>query len=147
MTRCRLCSTDGVDLSVLRNRRQVVYGGAPLSTDELQKVADGRRDGVAQGELWVRAGTVVTDYADSNGWCHTGDVVRRDQGGFLYHSGRLDRQINCSGYYIYPGEIEEAILAISGIRQVRVIGKDISPWGITLVAELIPEQQQLTDGE
>lgn len=196
----RICSTDGVDLSVLRNLRQVVYGGAPLSTDELQNavdvfgnslhqiygrmeagwpisilrssdlyvdgrvnvdraascgraisgielVVDGQRDGVAQGELWVRADTVVKDYADSNGWCHTGDIVQRDQDGFLYHTGRLDRQINCSGYHIYPGEIEEAILAISGIRQVRVIGEDISPWGITLVAELIPEQQHLTDEE
>lgn len=119
--------------------------GRPIAGIEV--TVGGHHDGPAEGELCVRADTVVKEFADNDGWCHTGDIVRRDGDGFLFHLGRSDRQINCAGYHIYPEEIEEALMAIPGIRQARVTGEDMPPWGITLVAELVTEDSQASDEE
>ena len=53
----------------------------------------------------VKCDMTSSDYTDSDGWCSLGDVMRRDQDGYLYYEKRLDRMIN-TGYHVYPDEVE-----------------------------------------
>lgn len=50
----------------------------------------------------------------------SGDIVSRDEDGFIYFHGRVDAQIKCAGYRVSPGEVEEAILSFPGISQAAV---------------------------
>jgi len=52
----------------------------------------------------------------------SGDLVRRDQDGFLYYVGRREEQIKVSGYRISPQEVEEVLTGFDGISELAVIG-------------------------
>jgi acyl-CoA ligase (AMP-forming) (exosortase A-associated) len=52
----------------------------------------------------------------------SGDIVRRDAAGYLYHIGRNDDLIKVSGYRISPAEIEEAVHASGLVEDVAVFG-------------------------
>lgn len=88
------------------------------------------------GELLVAGDMTVGEYTDPDGWCSLGDIMYRDRDGYLFYRGRLDRMIN-TGYHVYPGEIEAAILAVNGIAAARVRGEANDKWGTTLVADLV----------
>ncbi len=61
--------------------------------------------------------------ADTERVVFTGDLVRRDDAGFLYYVGRRDRMIKTLGYRVSPDEIAEAIYA-SGEVTDCVIGAE-----------------------
>jgi feruloyl-CoA synthase len=77
-----------------------------------------------------------SDYVDSDGWCSLGDVMRRDQDGYLFYEKRLDRMIN-TGYHVYPDEIEGAIAQMAGVGRVLVRGEPHPKWGQTVVAYVV----------
>jgi acyl-coenzyme A synthetase/AMP-(fatty) acid ligase len=52
----------------------------------------------------------------------SGDIVRRDAGGFLYFIGRRDEQIKTSGYRVSPNEVEQIVLAHEGVSEVVAFG-------------------------
>ena len=52
----------------------------------------------------------------------SGDIVRRDADGYLYHIGRNDDLIKVSGYRISPAEIEETLHASGLVEDVAVFG-------------------------
>lgn len=91
-----------------------------------------------RGELCVRGDMVVTEYADPSGWCALGDIARRDDRGYLYLLGRLDRMINTGSYHVYPDEIEAAIRDIPGVAEVRVVGEPDPKWGQAVTAYIVP---------
>jgi amino acid adenylation domain-containing protein len=51
----------------------------------------------------------------------TGDRVRLREDGVLEYLGRLDRQVKISGFRVEPGEIEQAIQSLPGIRDCAVV--------------------------
>lgn len=51
----------------------------------------------------------------------SGDLVRIDGSGRLYHLGRLDEQIKLRGFRIEPAEIETHIGAVAGVRKAVVV--------------------------
>ena len=68
-----------------------------------------------EGELWVRSPAVLVGYNNRpdldaarirDGWLRTGDLFRRDAGGFFYFQGRTDDQFSCGGENINPEEVE-----------------------------------------
>ena len=60
---------------------------------------------------------------DAEGWFHTGDLGRIDDDGFVWITGRASRTIVLSsGKKIAPEELEEAVLALPGVREVVVSG-------------------------
>jgi acyl-CoA ligase (AMP-forming) (exosortase A-associated) len=69
------------------------YWNDPERTAERFRPAPGREDGLCLPETAV--------------W--SGDVVVRDDHGFLYFVGRTDDMIKTSGYRVSPTEIEEAV--------------------------------------
>ncbi|XTZ13736.1 AMP-binding protein [Micromonospora echinospora] len=57
----------------------------------------------------------VTEYV-----VYSGDYVRQDPEGFLYHVGRRDEQFKCRGFRVNPGEIEAALLDSGLVAEVVV---------------------------
>lgn len=54
--------------------------------------------------------------------CWSGDLVYRDEEGFLYFVGRQDAMIKSAGYRISPSEVEDVLMRSGAFRQVAVIG-------------------------
>ena len=52
----------------------------------------------------------------------SGDIVKKDDDGFIYFIGRRDDMIKSSGYRISPSEIEEVIYASGLVAEVAAIG-------------------------
>ena len=63
----------------------------------------------------------------------SGDVVRRDEEGYLYFIGRNDGMIKTSGYRVSPEEVEEVIYALGGVETVAAIGVPHAELGQALV--------------
>lgn len=53
---------------------------------------------------------------------HTGDVVYRDEYGFLWFVGRNDDVIKASGYRISPFEVESALIEHPAVVECAVTG-------------------------
>lgn len=57
-----------------------------------------------------------------DGWYDTGDLGRMDSDGYLYLCGREAEVINVSGMKVLPREVEEVILGLRSVREVKVFG-------------------------
>jgi acyl-CoA ligase (AMP-forming) (exosortase A-associated) len=64
----------------------------------------------------------------------SGDIVRRDEEGFLYFVGRRDEMIKTSGYRVSPTEVEEVIYASGLVSAAAVIGVPHPQLGQAIVA-------------
>jgi acyl-CoA ligase (AMP-forming) (exosortase A-associated) len=69
---------------------------------------------------------------------YSGDVVRRDEHGFLYFVGRRDQLIKSYGYRVSPDEVEELIFASKLVAEVAVHGRPDAVAGAAIVAHVIP---------
>ena len=83
------------------------------------------------GELWVRGPNVVKGYWNnpdataasfSDGWLHTGDLVRFDEEGFLYILDRAKDMLIRGGENVYCVEVEDALYSHPAIMDAAVIG-------------------------
>ncbi|MEE8355394.1 MAG: AMP-binding protein, partial [Candidatus Bathyarchaeia archaeon] len=84
-----------------------------------------------KGELLVRGPQVMKGYWEDpeatarvlkDGWLHTGDIVEKDDEGFLYIVGRKLDRIVAAGHSVWPSEVEEALRAHPGVERVVAIG-------------------------
>lgn len=64
----------------------------------------------------------LSELGDCERVCYSGDLVKRDEQGFLYFIGRRDAMIKSSGYRISRTEIEEVLCQVEGIQEAAVIG-------------------------
>lgn len=83
------------------------------------------------GEIVLRGSIVTEGYwerPEENAQCfgplgfRTGDLGRLDAEGRLYLTGRIKDIINVGGRKLTPGEVEEAILTVPGVKDCAVIG-------------------------
>jgi len=81
----------------------------------------------------VRSAQLAPEYAV---W--SGDIVRRDEEGFLYFVGRRDEPIKSSGHRISPTEIESVIATFPEVQDVAVFGVPTADLGDTVYAALSP---------
>lgn len=84
-----------------------------------------------QGMILVKGPSVFKGYKGRNeetqkSFFHdyfvTGDIGKFDEDGFLYFLGRVKEMIKCSGYSVYPEEVEKMLSQHEKINQVAVIG-------------------------
>ncbi|MFI6879950.1 long-chain-fatty-acid--CoA ligase [Streptomyces sp. NPDC050400] len=68
------------------------------------------------------------------GWFHSGDLVRRDDEGFVWVVDRKKDMIISGGENIYCAELENAVAAHPAVREVAVIGRPDERWGQVPVA-------------
>jgi len=90
------------------------------------------------GELWIRGPNVVQGYfgkpeataaAFTDGWYHTGDIVRMDAEGFVYILDRAKDMLIRGGENIYCVEIEDVLVAHPDVIDAAVIGLPHRIWG------------------
>ena len=78
-----------------------------------------RNPGVFKGYLNNPEGTAATL---RNGWVYTGDIGRLDRDGYLYFMGRIKEMIKCSGYSVFPEDVEVMLISHPAVAQAAVIG-------------------------
>lgn len=99
----------------------------------------------AAGELWVSGPNVIhhywrgDDFADrfTGEWLRTGDLVRRDDEGYLWVVGRLHHQINSGGEKITPEEVAAVIAQMPEVDDVAVVGVPDETWGEVVGAAIV----------
>ncbi|MGY4099375.1 class I adenylate-forming enzyme family protein [Nocardia sp. R16R-3T] len=107
--------------------------GRPLPTIEVRVAGpDGQDVPVGEpGELLIRGAQVARGYLDrpqdtraafTDGWFHTGDLVRADHEGFLYIVGRLKDVVIRGGENISCGEVESILSMHPAVAESAVIG-------------------------
>lgn len=99
-----------------------------------------------EGEICVRSDRVMKGYfnqADAtstaiiDGWLHTGDVGRLDEGGYLFITGRKKDLIIRGGENISAGEIENVLEDHELIDEAAVIGVPDPDWGEVVKAVIV----------
>lgn len=94
------------------------------------KFVGGAETGPTEGVLHIRTPALMTGYlnreADTkkrlvDGWYDTGDVMRRDENGFVFFVGRADDMFQCGGENIYPGEVEKLLGRHPDVAQACVV--------------------------
>src|SRR5690606_9861092 len=72
--------------------------------------------------------------AKRGGWFHSGDVVIRDDEGFLYIVDRKKDMIRSGGENIYSVEVEHVIERHAAVAEAAVIGLPDPYWGESVQA-------------
>jgi acyl-CoA synthetase (AMP-forming)/AMP-acid ligase II len=101
------------------------YWNAPELTAERFKPTPGHQRNPSNPEIAV--------------W--SGDLVRRDNDGFLYFVGRNDDMIKTSGYRVSPTEVEEVVFRTGLVAEVVALGVPDDELGqaIVVVATPLPD--------
>jgi acyl-CoA ligase (AMP-forming) (exosortase A-associated) len=71
---------------------------------------------------------------------YSGDVVKRDEDGFLYFVSRKDEMIKTSGYRVSPTEIEEVVYETGMVRDAVALGVDDERLGQHIVVIASPPE-------
>ncbi len=85
---------------------------------------------IVEDEVMVRTPTTAARKIDAafldrltdDGWFHTGDLGWFDDDGFLWLDGRVSDMINRGGLKVFPGTVEDVLLAADGVREAAVVG-------------------------
>jgi fatty-acyl-CoA synthase len=133
------CVLDGKD--ALRKLGSV---GLPVPGVSVRVVDTAMRD-VAPGEVGeivYRGPGLMREYwnnpaataeAFHGGWFHSGDLVTRDDEGYVWVVDRIKDMIISGGENIYCAEVENVLAAHPGIAEVAVVGQPDPRWGETPV--------------
>ena len=107
---------------------------------------------VVDGELRLKGKNMMIGYVgeeeegvyDEDGWFRTGDLVRFDEDGFLYITGRIKEIIVLpSGENISPAELEVKFLELSLIQDAQVY-EDVTENGAHILAlEVVPRMPEI----
>lgn len=98
------------------------------------------------GEVQVRSPTQMLRYCgveespiDAEGWLHTGDLGRMDDDGFIWITGRTKELIIRGGENIAPAAVEEALNAVSEVRECAVFGVPHAEFGEQVMAVVVTD--------
>ena len=112
------------------------------------------------GELIAKSPTIMsgywknqaeTDIAIRDGWLYTGDIAYMDEDGFFFIVDRKKDMILCSGFNVYPREVDEVLYAIPGVLNACSVGVPDPKRGETVKAFIVKKpgaelsEQQVVD--
>jgi long-chain acyl-CoA synthetase len=138
------------DLRPADARRKSGSVGHPWFLTELKVLDDeGRPVPPGEpGELFSRSPYLMNGYLKDpaateacttpDGFVTCGDIVIRDEDGYLFIIDRKKDVIISGGVNVYPREVEEAALTHPAIREIAVIGTPDETWGERVVAVVVP---------
>lgn len=108
------------------------------------------------GELGLRGPSTMLGYWNRpeetaatlrNGWMHTGDIMRRDDEGYLYFVDRSKDMIKSGGENVYSIEVEQVLQEHPGVADVAVVGVADSRWGEAVKAVVVTTDDAPTPDE
>jgi long-chain acyl-CoA synthetase len=103
------------------------------------------------GELCIRGPQVMKGYWNQpeetrktlrNGWLYTGDIGRMDEEGYFYIVDRKKDMIICSGYNVYPREIEEVLYQHPKVQEACIVGMPDPYRGETVKAFVVLKEKE-----
>src|SRR5207342_3545984 len=130
--------------------------GMPIpSTDCVLKDEEGNIVAKGEvGELCVKGPQVMAGYwqrpeetakvIDDEGWLHTGDMAKMDDGGFFFIVDRKKDMILVSGFNVYPNEIEDVIAAMPEVLEVAAVGVPDEKSGEAVKVVIVKKDASLT---
>ncbi len=83
------------------------------------------------GALWVRGNSRAigywqqmekTKHAFRGDWYVSGDMISRDESGYITYCGRADDMLKVGGKWLAPQEVEGCLLSHPAVKEVAVIG-------------------------
>jgi len=120
-------------------------------SDEGGKVVQGE----GRGRLQVKGRSAIPYYLNKpdktaelihDGWVTTGDIYRRDGDGFYWFEGRGDDLFKCSGMWVSPGEVEDAVITHPAVLEAAVIAES-DEQGATIAAAYVALRPGHSPGE
>jgi benzoate-CoA ligase family protein len=108
--------------------------GIPLEGYDVRLLDENLKpvEGAGRGTLHVRGRSAIPYYLNKpektaelihDGWVKTGDIYRRDEEGFYWFEGRADDLFKCSGMWVSPGEVEEAVITHPSVLEAAVVAE------------------------
>ena len=103
------------------------------------------------GELWLKSPVVTLGYwrnenatkeTITEGWFHTGDLVKQDKDGYFYVVDRKKNMYISGGENVFPAEIESYLYTNEKIKEVAVIGVEDEKWGEVGKAYIVLKDNQ-----
>lgn len=122
--------------------------GKPMRLADIRIVDDALADvPIGQvGEMIVRCDQVMSGYwrdadataaAFTDGWFHTGDLVRRDEEGFVFIVDRKKDLIISGGENVASLTVEQALYRHPGVAEAAAIGVKDDTWGEIVCAVVV----------
>jgi fatty-acyl-CoA synthase len=107
------------------------------------------------GEISVKSPTLMLGYIgtpldetlDGDGFFPTGDGGYLDEAGRLYWQGRLTDIIKTGGANVSPREVDEALIAHSGVKVAQTVGVPHQTLGEVVVSCVVPHDGVIGDAE
>ena len=102
---------------------------------------------IENNELLIHSSLMGRTETNIDEWYNTGDVIEivsKNPLKFRFVN-RKSEMINVGGYKVNPLEVEEAILALTGIKNVRVYSKSNSVLGNIICCEVVASSHQITE--
>ncbi|PLT35190.1 AMP-binding protein [Bacillus sp. V5-8f] len=102
-----------------------------------------------EGEIIIKSPGVFKGYFNKpeatakalrDGWLFTGDIGKLDEDGYLYFLGRVKEMIKCSGYSVFPEEVELMLINHPAVAQAAVVGVPDSVRGESVKAFVVIHQ-------
>lgn len=99
------------------------------------------------GEMIFRGETMMKGYwnkpeatADTirDGWCHSGDLARVDEDGFITLVDRMKDLIITGGRNVYSAEVENVLTTHPAVADLAIVGRPHPEYGETIVAVVTP---------
>lgn len=89
----------------------------------------------------------LTQQALRDGFLHTGDLGRVDEGGWLTITGRLKEVIRSGTKTVLPGEVEEVLRAHPDVEDCTVVGLPDREWGEVVAAAVVRRSGSAVDAD
>jgi O-succinylbenzoic acid--CoA ligase len=150
--------------------RWVLLGGAPIPPRLLERARDARvpvaptygmteacsqiatfgfplhgaRVALEGGEVIVRGPMVAPGALSADGWLHTGDLARFEDGRLVI-IGRSSDTIVTGGENVAPAEIEAVLCTHPDVADAAVFGRPDPEWGEAVIARVIPRGSEALD--
>lgn len=132
---------------------QVTTSISPISSSDegCGPPLDGVEVEVREGRVLVRSKAMMLGWLakdlpnpfDEKGFYDTGDLGRLDEAGRLHLHARRTDLIVTGGENVYPREVEEAVLALEGMREACVVGIEDALWGQRVALVYVGEAQTI----
>ena len=127
------CTSAGGVISPLYAYRPGFVGIPQYSDVRIMELESGNEEVPpnAVGEIVIKGATVMKGYWQRpeetsevlrEGWLYTGDIGLMDEDGYVKMVGRKKEMILCSGFNVFPTELEDVLYQHPAVAEVAVVG-------------------------